>query len=188
MVAVAFLPICNTNTDIDQTFSTTSKRLEKHEAITRDGLHSVLSDCYNKHTVVSSLKNEANWSQLCESSGLLTMVDRITQYKLIRFSNVRSKEAVPHSSECTVEHCVVRVTVNESWVGLPTNQRSSFLTGLPNLSDNPPEQLTAPDDVEDVTARLESEASRIPSSTKMSSLVKYAMKYIGRVWSSSTGI
>lgn len=54
---------------------------------------------------------------------------------------------------------VVRGTVDDSWTELQTNQGPSFLTGLTNLADPP--QLTAPRDFDDVTARLDSEASRL---------------------------
>lgn len=75
--------------------------------------------------------------------------------------------------EGTGSHCVVRGTVDESWTAFATNGRSSFLTGLPDLSNTPPEQLTSADDVDDVIGQFDSEASRIASSTKMRSLVKH---------------
>lgn len=42
MVEVGFRTVGHTHTDIDQTFSTTSRQLDTHDAITREDLHSVL--------------------------------------------------------------------------------------------------------------------------------------------------
>lgn len=52
------------------------------------------------------------------------------------------------------------------------NGGPSFFKFLSKLDDTPPEQLTAPHDEGNVTARFKSEASKILPTSKMRSLVK----------------
>lgn len=48
MVEVGFLPVRHSHTDMEQTFSTTVRHLDKHDAITREDLHTVLAKGYNE--------------------------------------------------------------------------------------------------------------------------------------------
>lgn len=55
-IEVGFLPIGYTHSDIDQTFSTTYRRLRTENSITMEDLHGLFGGCYNKFTTVSSLQ------------------------------------------------------------------------------------------------------------------------------------
>lgn len=79
-IEVGFLLIGHTHSDIDQTFSTTSRRLRTEDAITMHDLHGVFAKCYNKFTTVSSLEQVVNWSYLCEQSGCLNIVEPFSQF------------------------------------------------------------------------------------------------------------
>lgn len=116
MVAVGFLPVGHTQTDIDQRFSTTSKRLDTHDAITKEDLHNVLSQCYDDHTVVSILKEVGNWSGLCESKGCLNKVKNRTQYCFFRLSRDKPASWI-NAEECSVS-CVVKTSFDDTWTDL----------------------------------------------------------------------
>lgn len=186
-IEVGFLPIGHTHSDIDQTFSCTSRRLRTEDAITMEDMHGVLSKCYNKHTTVSSLKQVANWSALCERSSCLHKVHGISQYRFFKFTRASANQNV---SENPV-HCLVRCTVDEQWSDLPTDNGPCFLRFVPDLANTPPEQLTSPADIDDVTLRIESEENRITPVSKLRSLIRlrnevYRTRLVSFHWDLST--
>lgn len=101
MAEVGFLAVDHIHTDIYQTFSTTSRRLDTNDAITREGVHNVLSQCYKEQTVVSSLNEVANWSGLCESKVNLNKVTNITKYRFFRLSRDNAASC-SNAEECSV--------------------------------------------------------------------------------------
>lgn len=66
---MGFLQMDHTHSDIDNTFSCTSRRLRTENEITIDDLHVVLRKGYNDFTKVSSFKQIAHKSLLYEESG-----------------------------------------------------------------------------------------------------------------------
>ena len=84
-IEVSFLPVGHTHEDIDQAFSTTSKRLATNDAITLQDLHNQLRQVYNRHTSVSHMRHVINWSGLCQQEGVLTTKKNFSQFRYFRF-------------------------------------------------------------------------------------------------------
>lgn len=80
-IEVALLPLGHTYPDIDQAFRTTSRSLDWNDAIKLTELHEQLSKCYNDRTIVTKMKNFANWSGLCDKSGVILPMHHITGYR-----------------------------------------------------------------------------------------------------------
>lgn len=57
--------------NIDLVFSTKSQRLDIFNAISRDDLQNVLSNCYNQHTADSRYNEEAGCWGICDNSSFL---------------------------------------------------------------------------------------------------------------------
>lgn len=67
-VEIAFLPVGYTHSDLYQAFSSSSERLRHHDAVTLQDLHNMLGEYYKEHPKVSTLKNLANCSGLCDQT------------------------------------------------------------------------------------------------------------------------
>lgn len=193
-IQAAFLPVGHTHCDIDQAFSSTSNRLKTHDAITLQDLQIQLRSCYNENTVVMDLKQVANWSGLCDQTNCCHEIDHITKYRFFRFSVSQTnsddiahnagheeKEGGQATSDSTdnapstilrTTNVKVRYTSKDNWISLESvnGGTNSFLRHLPDLSITPPEELQSPEDVDKITARIESETHRIDSEEKLASL------------------
>lgn len=170
-VYVSFLPIGHTHVDIDQTFSTTSNRMRVNDAMTMTEMHEQLSKCYNEQTIVSRIKNCANWSGLCDKTNAIHRLTNITQHRYFRFKTERSTSG-EFDAKCVVS---VKGTLREEWRLLTTgaeNGAACFLKFVPNIEDMPPENLRSPDDKKEVTARIMSEEARIGDTRKIEDLYR----------------
>lgn len=142
MIEVAFLPFGLTHSDIYKFFSTTSRRLHTHDAITLPDLHELLSKCYKDHTIVSEMKNCANLSGLRDQSGVFVLVHQITAFIYFQFR--RDADQGPQDTSVT---CLVTATPHETWKPIQNGNKqdiSSVLRFLENLTKTPTEVLTSP--------------------------------------------
>ncbi len=169
-IEVGFLPIGHTHCDVDQAFSSTSQRLRYHDAVTLSDLQHEVSLCYNEKTTVSSLKQVANWSGLCDQTRCNNNINLITQYRYFRFTQCKENS----KNGCVSSVCHVRSSCTEDWRALEADNRAgttSILKFLPDLSRTPPEIIECPTGEEEFNTRLDSERGRIVSEVKMRSLM-----------------
>lgn len=170
VVEISFLPIGHTHCDVDQCFSTTSHRLRHNDAVTMSNLHEQLSKCFNRHTVVSAMKECVNFSGLCDKLECVNTLTNITQYRFFRFSRT---DGASTSNGCH-SNCFVKHSAQDDWTPLEVadpRKISNLLRFTPDLTETPPEKVTAPDDMADITARIESENGRINSDQKLRELL-----------------
>lgn len=170
-VEVGFLPVGHTHSDIDQAFSTTAERLRYHNAVTLPELHHQVSQCYNEHTVVSSLGQVANWSGLCDKLQCNNTIKYITQFRYFRFSLSDSLSTNGNRSAI----CHVRSSCIEDWKPLKqpgANSATSVLRFLPRLALTPPEVIKSPPDRDEFIKRIDSERGRIASEAKVRTLTR----------------
>lgn len=168
-VEVGFLPVGHTHTDIDQAFSTTSRRLRTHDAITLSDMHGQLSKCYNDRTMVTRMQNCINWSGLCEKTNCIYRISNITQYRFFKFNRVPVTDSRQHKVIC-----MVKSTKSDTWINMTNGlqrDKSCFLSRLPDLRQTPPESVKEPVDFNEVTARIMSEDSRIQNPDKFRDLL-----------------
>lgn len=165
-IEVGFLPVGHTHSDVDQAFSTTAERLRHYDAITIYDMEDQLSTCYNSQTIVTSLKEVANWSGLCEQEKCCQKIKHITMWRYFRFT---SKKISDEDRE-VLSICQVRGSVDDQWRDLETDKGPQFLCFVPELSKMPPEILRAPTNFKQVTARISSEEGRITSDEKLKAL------------------
>lgn len=85
-IEVGLFPIGNTHSDIYETFSTTSRRLRTEATVAMDDVYTVVSKSYNEHTILSSLKQVANCSSVCDDSGCFNKISLITQFRFFKFT------------------------------------------------------------------------------------------------------
>ena len=177
-VEVGFLPVGHTHEDIDQAFSKTSERLKLNNAITLDDLHEQLSFCYGEEAKVQQLRRLVNWSGLCEQTNCLRKIDNITQFRYFRIRRIGKTNAVDSFSGLYYSEWHVKHKWSDEWKKLFNNCRGDNPEGAlkfcPDLSLTPPLEIECPDGCEKVTKRIQSEAGRIGSSTKMANL--YALR------------
>lgn len=171
-VEVGFLPIGHTHSDIDQAFSTTSDRLRYHNAVTLAEMHQQVSNCYNEHTKVSTLKQICNWSGLCDKVRCNNNINFITQYRFFRFS--LSETSMDSQDLSLITH--VRSTCTEEWRSLESDNKEgvrSILKFLPNLMETPDEEIVSLPECEGkhFEDRIDSERGRIGSEVKIRSLL-----------------
>lgn len=158
-IEVAFHPVGDNNSDIHQELRTTAKRLETYNAIIWNGLHEKYWKCYNDWTIITIIKNCAIWSGLCDQAGVIAAMHQITAYRFFKF---RRQGGGSHQDAPVV--CLVKLKTNVTWTSIHNGKKKDmfcFLTALPDLGATPPEQLTAPNEMEQVTALTLSEHSRI---------------------------
>ena len=169
VVEAGFLPVGHTHCDIDQAFSSTSDRLRYHKTVTLSDLHNEISQCYNQFTQVSSMRQVANWSGLCDKLKCNNNVNFITQYRFFRFSRTTEGEG----DNCSIV-CHVRSTCTEEWRTLESDKNNKFTSILkfsPDLNLTPPEKQACPPDLDKFEQNLDSEKERIDSQAKMRSLL-----------------
>lgn len=169
-IEAAFLPVGHTHCDVDQAFSCTSTRLKLNDAITMEDMNHQLRQCYNGITSVTSMKEVANWSGLCQEAKCCNSISQISQYRYFKFMLTNEKD-----SNCQSPHveCTVKRTVDDQWKVLEDGKKGvaiTFLKFVPNLSETPPEQLTEPEDVHKINLRIQSEEARIGSDQKLHTL------------------
>ena len=173
VIEASFLPIGHTHCDIDQAFSATSNRLRTHNAVTLSDMHKELSQCYNERTTVTHLDQVANFSGLCDQVHCCNHIEGMTQFRFFRFSC--SQEANESESQGPNRTCIchVRHRATDDWKTLESikNTCKSFLRFRPNISQNPPEEIECPPDIEKITSRIELETVRIGSEAKLNSLI-----------------
>lgn len=171
-IEVAFLPVGHTHEDIDQSFSQTSGRLHRNNAITLNELHSELCTANQGRSTVTHMKRIINWSGLCESQKCLQRVSNITQFRYFKFTPSFSDDdnnERPLRTEChTKQNC------EEAWKPLWNSKNISkpkgFISFTPNFNKTPPLKINCPDGVQEVTKRLISEEGRINNENKMAEL------------------
>lgn len=167
-VEVSFLPVGHTHEDIDQAFSTTSKRLNQHDAITLRDLHTELRQVYNQHTSVTHMRYVINWSDLCKQEKLLTTANSFSHYRYFQF---KAKHEAKSNDALSSVSCLVKVNVSDEWSPIS----SLFLKSAPDLEKTPP---TIIDDSRNsfsiekqkVTERIESTEARIRDPTRIGEL------------------
>ncbi len=167
-IEVSFLPVGHTHEDIDQAFSTTSGRLNNHDAVTLQDLLQELRQVYNKYTAVAHMKHLVNWSGLCEEESVLTSVKNFSHFRYFRFYLENTNSNDQSSSTAT---CMVKVNVKDDWEKLST----SFLSKLPDLSKTPATVIQNSNQnwlekKTKVTDRIESEEGRIRNPEKLGEL------------------
>lgn len=191
-IDVSFLPIGHTHEDIDQAFSTTSKRLQVHDAITLRDLQDQVRKAYNRHTSVSHMKHVINWSGLCSQEAVLTTKKNFSHYRYFKFVANQSHQhdtfspspAVNcHNTSSSGEAAVrlmVRVNIYDDW----EHESVTFVKKTPNLTNTPPtvisDKCTSKNNGDktfttakaEVTKRIESIETRIKEPQKIIELQK----------------
>lgn len=99
-----------------------------------DDLLRAMCNLYNGFTTVSSLKQVANCSLLCQESRCLNKVNVTSQYRFFKFG---SKAGTGKQKEGTV-HCLVRGTVENPWKDLSMSGATFFLKFIRDITKKPP--------------------------------------------------
>ena len=169
-VQVSFLPIGHTHSDIDQTFSCTSRRLKANDAITLKDLHDELRKSYTPTPTVSSILNVANISGLFQKEKCLQRTPPFSQYRYFLFQ--RRGEPAETGSRMLKTTCMVKVNCDDDWQQLFPEEKCGFLKFTPRLASTPKTVLTSPENGRAVTERIESEVGRINDEEKVLDLLQ----------------
>lgn len=172
-VHASFLPVGHTHSDIDQSFSCTSRRLRTNDAITLSDLHTQLRQAYTPAPLVGHVKHVANFSGLCKEGKNLTKVKRFSDYQYFKF-NRRDLPSI-ETGDCNHSHetiCYVKNSCSEEWKVLNGGNQcmDTFIRNVPDLRNTPPNSIKCPDGAREVELRFRSEEGRINSSSKMATL------------------
>jgi len=180
-VHASFLPIGHTHTDIDQTFSCTSRRLRTNDAITMQDLMRQLQLAYTPSPVVNNMSNIINFSGLCKQDNCLKKVKRFTSFRYFKFNRTSSELSPEFATQNASDinnttryfrtKCCVKTNSDDDWIPLLENDSDSgFLKSVPNLHKTPPTSVVAPSNYIEVNKRLQSEETRINDPAKMQKL------------------
>ncbi len=189
-VEVSFLPVGHTHEDIDQAFSTTSKRLHVNDAITLNDLQNEIRQVYNRHTSVSHMRHVINWSGLCNQEAVLTTIKNFSHYRYFRFVSDNENQEVnscslnrdnPSENASLSEDPVrlmVRAGVYDDWEEHPL----TFVKKTPDLTKTPSTIISDGTNKDsnnsfaaakaEVTKRIESVEARIRHPQKLLELQK----------------
>jgi len=169
-VHVSFLPIGHTHSDIDQTFSCTSKRLASNTAVTIDDLHSELRKSFTPQPAVTRMLHLINFSSLCKNEGIIGKVQPFSKYRYFRFHRIEGEPQCIRASYRTA--CSVKIFCGDQWAPLQTGSESQagFILKTPDLSMTPPTPARSPPDRREVDDRFRSEETRIDSHRKLQML------------------
>lgn len=165
-VQVSFLPIGHTHADIDQAFSSVSRRLNDNKAVTMGDLLNELRQCYQPKAKAGELLQVANLSGLFEKTKSVRNVHGFATYRYFRFT--RSEAGIKdgyYQTSCDVKtrHC-------DQWTSFPVDRGYGFLKFVPDLSKTPPTITRVPNNVAEVNKCLEAAESRVKDSEKMEDL------------------
>ena len=140
-IEAGFLPVGHTHCDVDQAFSSTSNRLDTHDAITLEDMHNELRTCYNENTVVVAMKQVVNWRGLCDETNCCNPIDHITHYRFFKFCVSQAAHSSSPTGNITAP-AEVRTSVavpTSGAVTYPTEEisvASTTLTEGPNSANN----------------------------------------------------
>ena len=171
-VEVAFLPVGHTHEDIDQVFSCTAARSKHENAISWTALHSVVRRTYNEFTVVSHLRNIANWSALCEQERCLTHMVGFTEYRYFRFGIAKSGQSLELENLLKTDMVVKKKCEYKRKPFKPsTVLHNGFIRFAPDISRTPATIISCPTGREEVMKRVQSEEGRIGSRREINELM-----------------
>lgn len=113
-VTVSFLPVWYTHCDICQSFSATSNGLRHQDAVMMTYLHDHLSQCCNIHTLLSNLKEVANFSSLYDKTDCMNTINLLTKYPFFRFTRTQKERSGSDECDFISSGCELKCTAQET--------------------------------------------------------------------------
>lgn len=121
-VLAGFLPVANTQADIDQDFSRRDpQRLRTHNVITLEELHYQLRETFSGKCYITYLKRVANRLGLCDAELCICFVEQMIQYSYCKFT--QSSDTSENPLQVFVKY-TVKCTCEEKCQSMSANNES----------------------------------------------------------------